>query len=181
MKTNAIRKRGRIRGRLGRSSPLDPIVIFPAAALVLGFVLGAIHGSGAPSAEYNVDRLSLALRLGVTWAATFGVGGACIGIFLASALVLVGKTFERPQVFAAVAAVSIFLVLLEGGILAYGHAVTECFAFPQILGVFGILLFGYAVALGGYLVTVTWLRSRMRAALLAPRRAWFLPDAPSLN
>jgi hypothetical protein len=171
----------RSRGRLGRRSPLDPIVVFPTAALALGFVLGALHGAGGPLPSVDVDRTALALRLGATWAATFGIGGACIGILLSSALVLVGKTIERAQVLAAAAAVSLFLVLLEGGILAYGNAVTECFAFPQILGVFGILLLGYALALGGYLVAVTWLRGRTRAAATVNRRQWFLPDAPSLN
>ena len=167
--------------RIGRGTALDPIWIVPASALVVGFVLGMIQGAGAPTADITVDRLSASLRTGASWSATFGVAGACLGILLSAALLLARKEIQRAQLLAGIASISLFLALLEAGILLYGHAVTECFVFPQILGVFGILLFGYAVALGAYLVVVFALVRSARPPASPGRREWFLPDAASLN
>jgi hypothetical protein len=176
-----VRSRRALRRGLRAATPLDPIVLVPSAAMTLGFLLGAIHGAGAPTADLSPDRLTAALRLGASWSAGLGVGGACAGMLLSAVLLLAGWRIDRPRLLAGLGSISIFLVLLEAGILLYGHAVSECYAFPQVLGVFGILLLGYAVALGTYLVVVTSLRRRARTGRAAVGRQWFLPDAASLN
>ncbi len=167
--------------RSPEGSAVDAVVLFPAAAVPLGLVLGAIHGLEMPSPLVESDRLTAALTRGASWSATLGVAGACLGILLAAALILTGRRIARAPMLAGIASVSLFLVLLDIGILLYGRAVGECFAFPQILGVFGILLLAYAIALGAYVVAAFGLRHRPGPPVSPPRREWFLPDASSLN